>query len=160
MKIAEAGEIKFGTIGESKEIWSLATYAVGFSITRNALINDDLNAFNDLMGSFAQGALELEFTILVDTLYGTAGFGPDMSDGNPLFDALHNNIAAAGAALSVATLGDGREAMRLQTSLSGTPINVSPATLVVPAALETTAEQLLATLMATKVADQNPFEGA
>lgn len=159
LELPEGAEIKFGTIGEGKETWSLLTYARMFSLSRNAMVNDDLNAFDDLLGGFADIAIDLEAQILVNTLYGSAGNGPNMSDGKALFHADHNNLAASGAVPSVTTLKAAKLAMRAQTNLSGNPINVKAATLVVPAALEVDAEQLLAPLTATKVADQNPFPG-
>lgn len=50
--------------------------------------------------------------------------------------------------------------MRLQKGLDGvTPINATPKFLVVPAAVETVAEQYLAQIAATQAADVNPFGG-
>lgn len=50
--------------------------------------------------------------------------------------------------------------MRQQTGLDGTdPINVTPKYLVVPSALETSSEQVLTAIQATKVSDVNPHAG-
>jgi hypothetical protein len=50
--------------------------------------------------------------------------------------------------------------MRLQKGLDGkTPIDAPPRYLIVPAALELTAEQLLTAISAAKATDVNPFPG-
>ena len=83
-----------------------------------------------------------------------------MRDGKALFHVDHANLAAAGTALSIASLSVARQSLRTKTGLDGkTPANVTPRFLVVGAALETAAEQLLAGLSATKSDDVNPFAG-
>jgi hypothetical protein len=50
--------------------------------------------------------------------------------------------------------------MRLQLSpTNGEPLNLVPRYLLVPAALETTADKVVATITAAKVGDVNPFSG-
>ena len=68
-----------------------------------------------------------------------------MADGTALFHANHKNLAGTGAALAVDAVGAARAAMALQTGLDKkTVLNVRPAFLIVPAALELKAEQLVA----------------
>ncbi|MFN7152861.1 MAG: Mu-like prophage major head subunit gpT family protein [Acidovorax sp.] len=59
------------------------------------------------------------------------------------FHANHGNLAAAGGALSIDTLGTARAAMRKQKCLAGEFIDPQPRYLIVPVAMETKAEQLL-----------------
>ena len=67
------------------------------------------------------------------------------TDGNALFHANHKNLAGAGAALDVSSVGAARAAMAKQTGLDKkTVLNVRPAFLIVPASLELKAEQLVA----------------
>jgi hypothetical protein len=44
--LGEGAEIKYGTMGDSKEVYQLATYAKGLSVTRQTIINDDLGALS------------------------------------------------------------------------------------------------------------------
>jgi hypothetical protein len=49
--------------------------------------------------------------------------------------------------------------MRAQVGLSGEPISATPKFLIVGPAIETVAEQVLTTLSAVIVSEQNPFSG-
>ena len=138
-KVPEGAEFKYGTVGERGEKIALATYGKRFSITRQAIINDDLGAFTritQLMGAAARRTVgDLVYAILVDN--------PKMSDGKALFHADHKNLYAAGSALSVEALTKARTAMRTQKLEEGKALNITPEYLIVPAALETDAEMLM-----------------
>lgn len=45
LRVPESGEFTYGTIGESREVYALVTYGRIVGITRQTLINDDLDAF-------------------------------------------------------------------------------------------------------------------
>lgn len=45
LEVGESGEFKRGTLGESKESYKVKTYGRVVAITRQTLINDDLDAF-------------------------------------------------------------------------------------------------------------------
>ncbi len=61
---------------------------------------------------------------------------------------------------SKATLTENREAMRLRTGTDGkTIIDAPPRYLLVPADLETEAEEMLAAIQPGSTADVNPFAG-
>lgn len=159
-KISEAGEITYGSFGEGAESYKVETFGKLFSLSRKLLLNDQFGAFGDVMRQMGQLAASAEANALVGMLTTGAGAGPAMSDGKRLFHVDHSNLAAAGAALSIETLSAARLAMRSQKGLDGkTPVGVTPTFLVVGPAQETAAEQLLATLAATKSADVNPFSG-
>ena len=53
-KVTEHGEIKSVTRAEAKESYSLDTYAAMFSLSRKAMINDDLDALKDIPARFAR----------------------------------------------------------------------------------------------------------
>jgi HK97 family phage prohead protease len=137
-EIKEGGEYKHGTLGERAESIKLATYGKLFSITRQAIINDDLNAFTDIprkMGRAASRTVgDLVFSILTSN--------PNMADGDPLFHANHKNLAASGSAITAASVGAGRTAMRTQKDGVAT-LNIRPSYLIVPAALEDIATVLM-----------------
>ncbi len=155
-ELSEQGEIKHTTRGEAVESYSLKTYATQFSISRKALINDDLGAFRDWGATAGRMAAETEANVLVGLLLSNPIMG---EDGENLFDSAHGNLGTAGA-LNVANLGLARKAMRGMKGLDGkTPINATPRHLVVGPELETTAEQVLASIYAATVDDVNPFGG-
>ncbi|MGT2515640.1 phage major capsid protein [Sphingomonas panni] len=158
--MGEGGEIQRGTFTESSERYAIATFAKIFALSRQAIINDDLQAFANALGLMARAAAEQEAQSLADLLNANGGLGPKMANGKTLFHATHNNLAAAGAVLSMTTLSDGRQAMRNQKDLNGTTyINAVPKTLLVGPAQETLAEQVLTAIDASKTADVNPFPG-
>src|SRR5205814_1395915 len=47
-RVAEHGEIKHGGVTETKETYAIDTFAKIWSLTWQALINDDLSAFSDM----------------------------------------------------------------------------------------------------------------
>lgn len=158
-KVNEAGEFTSGTMAEAAESYRADTFGRIIGITRQALVNDDLGAFADLSRRFGLAAAEFEAQFLVSLLTSGSGNGPTMSDGKALFHADHGNKAGTGAALGETPLSAARLAMRTQKGLGGQPIDVTPKFLLVPAALETAAEKLLASIAAAKTSDVNPFAG-
>ena len=156
-KVNESGEFKRGTIGEGKETYNLLTYGKIVGITRQTIINDDLDAFTRIPAMFGRAAADKES----DLVWGVITANAAMADGTALFHADHGNLAGSNGAISVDTLGTGRAAMRKQTGLNGRYINVMPEFLAVPAAKETIAQQFLATeRIVNKSSEANPFAGS
>jgi ATP-dependent protease ClpP protease subunit len=158
-EVNEQGEFKAGTIEEGDETFAVKTYGKIFGITRQAIVNDDLDVFSNMFPLLGQGAANTEAKLFAGLLEENAGLGPKLSDGKTLFHPDHGNLAQASTALSVASLGTARVAMRRQTGLAGETINVIPAFIVVPPELETLAEQVLTEIAASEVANANPFAG-
>jgi hypothetical protein len=157
LQVNEGGEIQAGSPIESKESYRLFTYGRKFAISRQAIINDDLSAFVDFTGRFGIAAANLEAQKMVDLL----ASNPTMGDGKVMFVADHSNLATgSGSALGITALSAARLKLRTTTDLDGTTIiETTPRYLVVPACLETAGEQLLSTIMATEIANVNPFSG-
>ena len=153
-KVNESGEFKRGTMGEAKESYRVQTYGKVVGITRQVIINDDLDAFTRIPSLFGTAAATLES----DVVWGIITDNPNMGDGVALFHANHKNLAGTGAGLDVTNLGKARTAMAKQTGLDGkTVLNIRPVFLVVPSSLELTAEQLIAqNLVPAKSADVVP----
>lgn len=150
--IPETGEIKYGSFSDFKETIVLAEYGKLFSISRKAIINDDLNAFMDAPAAMARAAKRN----MADTVYTILSGNPTMSDGNSLWDASnHSNYVAAGsgAAPSVTTLNAAYASMATQTDAAGNVINVSPRFIIAPHALRGTVDALLQSTL-------NPAEGS
>ncbi len=158
-KVLESGEITHTTRSEAKEAYSLATFARIFSLSRHAMINDDLGAFNDWAAAMGRAAAETEASELVALLVANSGVGPTMDDGKALFHADHGNLAGSGTAIDTTNLGVGRKAMRDQVGLAGEPINVAPKFLLVSSTKETQAESVLASIYAATPEDANLFSG-
>jgi phage head maturation protease len=159
-KLNEHGEIKAGTMAEAREAYKVETWARKIGITRQVLVNDDLGAFADLARRMGQAAAETDARILVTLLEAGSGNGPTLSDGKTLFHADHGNKAGTGAAISDATLSAARLALRTQKGIEDRTIRVTPRNLLVPPALETTAEKWLASIAPATAADVNPFSGS
>ena len=141
LKVAESGEFKRGSIGESKESYRIETYGRVVAITRQVLINDDLDAFTRIPAMYGNSIAQLES----DVVWGIVTGNPQMADGKALFHEDHGNLAGTGKALTVAEVGKARAEMASQTGIDKkTVLNIRPAYLIVPAALELKAEQLLA----------------
>jgi phage major head subunit gpT-like protein len=159
-RVAEHGELQRLGTAELAEAFALDTYGGTFALTRQAIINDDLGAFARVTGQMGLAAAETEADLLVKLLTQGSGLGPNMSDGQRLFNAAHGNVSGTGAVISETTLDAARQAMRGQKGLDGkTPINATPAFLLVSPARETAAEKLLTAIQAATTSDVNPFGG-
>lgn len=159
-EIGEGEEFTHGSRAESTQSFKITTFGRIFSMTRQALINDDLYAFADASSAFGRSAASCEADLIAGLFTANSGNGINLDDNSPIYGtgASRLNKAAAGAALSVGALGDARQAMREQKGLDGvTPLNITPKHLVVGPALETLAEQVLHTLSAVQVSEVNPF---
>ncbi|MBA3881060.1 MAG: hypothetical protein C0500_15265, partial [Sphingobium sp.] len=153
-KIVEGGEIKRGTLSERAESFKVETFSKIFSLSREAMINDDLGSFSDTVRIMARAGAETEAAILA----GLLNSNPLLADGKAVFHADHGNLAASGALPDVTTLSAARLAMRNQVDLDGsTPYPTDPRYLVVSSKNETVGEQLLSTIAANSVSAVNPF---
>lgn len=138
-KVLEGAEYKYVTCNDRGAPIALATYGGLFSITRQAIINDDLSAFSALPAHLGRSASRTIGDLVYSVLTTNAAF----VDGKPLFSSEHGNIDETGAAMSPETLGELRRKMRLQKDDFGTALNISPAFVIVPAGLESAAMQVL-----------------
>lgn len=155
LQVNEAGEFKYGTMSDGLESYALITYGRIISLSRQAIVNDDLRAFDRLVTAFGASAGRLENRLVYSQLTANAAMG----DGIALFHASHANLGTgAGSALAFNGLQDGRKAMRLQKGRQNEELNLAPSYLIVPAALEQTAYQLTSSnyVPATK-AEVNEF---
>ena len=133
----EAGEFRYGSMSDGAETYAVLTYGRIVTLTRQAIINDDLRAFERLVTAFGFAARRLENRTVYSQLTANAA----LADGTALFHANHSNLITS-SALAIATLGAGRTAMRLQKGLQSEELNLAPAFLIVPATLEQTAYNL------------------
>lgn len=135
-KVREGAEYKYVTTGDKGETIALATYGEIFSVTRQAIINDDLNSLTDVpmkMGRAAKATIG-------DLVYAILTTNQKLSDGKALFHADHKNLSAG--AISVASIDEARKLMRLQKE-GERSLNIRPAYMLVPVGLETLANQTI-----------------
>ncbi|HMQ91513.1 MAG TPA: Mu-like prophage major head subunit gpT family protein [Amaricoccus sp.] len=154
-EVTENGEITATTTAEAKESWQLKTFGKLFSLTRKALVNDDLGAFGRVTAELGRAAAETENAALAALLLGN----PVMGDGKALFHADHGNLADTPAAIGETSISAARLAMRSQTGITGERIAVTPKYLVVGPEIETEAEKFLAAIHPTETDAVNPFSG-
>lgn len=127
LRVPESGEFTYGTIGESREVYALVTYGRIVGITRQTLINDDLDAFTRIPSAFGAAAADLES----DLVYSIFSTNPNMADGNPLFHASHANLGTAGT-ISETTLAEAYRLFGNQRGLEGRQISVLPRYIITP----------------------------
>lgn len=156
-KVLEGGEYKQDSMKEGSEPLAVETFGKIVTITRQAIINDDLNGFARTAQMFGNAAANTESKIM----WGQILNNPKLSDGKALFHADHKNLAASGAALSETSLTAAAVAMMRQTGLdSKEPLNLYPKFLIVSPEQLQTAKKLLAITDPTKTDDVNTFAGA
>ncbi len=156
-KVPEDAEIKRGTVAESKETWALSEYAKIWGLTRKAIINDDMQAFDDLPRRFALQAAQLESDVVYALLTANAVMA---DDGVALFDnATHGNLLT-GTALDVTGMGAARALMMKQTDKDGNRLNVVGVHLMLPPELELKGGQLTQSIQATEAGKVNIWSGS
>ncbi len=135
-KVREGAEYKYVTLNDKGETIALATYGELFSISRQAIINDDMNMLTDVpkkLGEAAKATIgDLVYAVLIDN--------EKMSDKKALFSTDHKNMLTGG--MDVETISAGRTAMRQQKEGERT-LNIRPAFMLVPTTLETQAIQVV-----------------
>lgn len=150
--VPEGGEYQFATLSDRKETIALATYGRMFGISRQAIINDDLDVFTRVPGKMGQAARRT----IGNLVYAILTSNPTMSDGTALFHANHKNLAGSGSALAAGTLDAGRAGMAKQKDPDehAAALGIRPAYLIVPVSLEGAAQQLIASQ--TEPGQSNP----
>jgi len=128
----ENGEFKNKTIPDGEKASLTATTKGNIiALSRQAIINDDMGAFETLAAMFGRaGKLTIEkavYTMLAEN----GGNGPLLLDGTALFDASRGNIGTAGVP-SVTTFGEVSDLMAAQTAVGNTEefLDLSPAILL------------------------------
>jgi len=163
MPLMENGEIQAGTMSESQEIVLLQTFARRIRVTRPMLVNDDLGAFTDFAAAIGRRVADFENATAYALLNQANGDGPTLTNGpTAVFGtgAARANKAAAGSALDITNLANGRAAILRQKTLDGLPISVGNAMkLLVGPSLELNARQLTVSVAANQTSNVNIYAG-
>lgn len=137
-ELPEGSEYKYGKRTETKETYKVVTYGKMAAITRQAVINDDLNAITSNfmgMGEAAQRKVgDLPYAVLIANAV--------MGDGVALFDvSTHANYVTSGGAPGTSTIAAMILAMGIQKDLQGLrALNINPEYIIMPKTLEGAAE--------------------
>lgn len=160
--VMEGAEFSYGSIAEGRESYQLATYGRIVALTRQAIINDDLRAFDRALGTAGQRAADLESSIVYNVLLANA----NLADGVALFAAGHGNLGTS-AVISETTWSEAWEKMTQQKDLGDAAgadkeyIDARPRfALVPPGQRSIEAKKMVASTTPAKTSDVNPFTGA
>lgn len=157
--VPEGGQFPQDVFGEASARTKVATYGKIFSLTRQAIINDDLGLFSKIATKYGSAAKRLVNKMVYAQLTGTV----KMQDDVALFDAKHGNVATTGEALSLKAIAKAITAMRRQKGITDEAnLNITPKYLVVPPELEVTAYQIVnstAAVDGTNSGVVNPYKG-
>ncbi|MQU22145.1 Clp protease ClpP [Pseudomonas helleri] len=142
-EVRPGAEYKHISVSDRAENIQLATYGEIFSITRQAIINDDMSVLKDVpmkMGMAAKATIG-------DLVYAVLTGLTKMRDGKALFHADRKNLlTGAGSALSIESLSAAKQAMALQKgNVDGKArnLNIRPGFVLTPIALEDKANQII-----------------
>lgn len=154
--VLESGELAYASTTDNGESISVLPYGIVFSISRQMMVNDDLGAIDQILGSAGDMVLVFENS----TFFTMFNSNPTLlQDSTAVFAAGHNNLAGAGAVPSVSTIGDARKALRQMKSISGNFINVPPSIILTGPTQETAADQMVTSITPTLTTSVNPFSG-
>ncbi|MCC7193368.1 MAG: Mu-like prophage major head subunit gpT family protein [Phycisphaeraceae bacterium] len=134
-QVAPGGELKHGRVGEWTASYKIDTYGKLLGIDRRDLINDDLGVFAEASAAMGKAAMrklnDLVFSVL-------------LANANNFFGAGNGNyISGVDSALNFDSLANAIKAMLGQKDEEGNDLDLRPAVLLVPPALETLARALL-----------------
>lgn len=155
-EVRELEEYKEGTIKDEGETVKVATFGKIFTISRQAIINDDLDALSRIpaaMGRAARRTIE-------KTVYALINSNPKLSDGKAVFSTSHNNLGTAGI-ISDTTLKEARQMFMKQKDANGNLIQVRPRFMLIPPSLYVDAYRWMNStyLPGGTNNEPNPFQG-
>jgi hypothetical protein len=134
--VAEGAEYQLRTFTESNWQYKLGVYGHKVALSWQAIVNDDLGAFNSIPERFAIGARRTRQWLMTSIWLDANGWK------STLFDTTGGQTAVATGVLNAANLATGIQAMSQYTK-DGEPIMGRPKYLYVPPALEQTAVELV-----------------
>lgn len=141
-KIPENGEYSEGRLAENAEKFKVETFGRKLSISRQAIINDDLGALTQTPRLYGEACARLCGDVAYGALLGTEKMG----DGKALFHADHLNLfTGKGGAPTVANLGAVVTGMKTQQDSFGKIITVLPKIFLSGVGMEVACEQFFTT---------------
>lgn len=141
-ELQELQQYEHGTFSDLKESITAINHGKKYSISLEALTNDDLGVLSRIPMAMGEAANRT----VGDAVYYILKNGTTITlnqDSTAIFASGHSNYVTSGAAPSVATVSAGRTAMATQTDPSGATIGIKPKFLIAPEALWATVMALL-----------------
>jgi len=136
-EVKQQAEYPESSLSEGKYEYSVKKYGRRIPFSWESMINDDLDALKDIPARFGRAARRTEQKFATGLYVDSSG--PHAS----LYTADNSNIVTGNPALSVAALQTAMTILAAQTDSDGEPIVIDAVHLVVPPALEITAENIL-----------------
>ena len=132
-KVGNAGDLKLAQGSDYKRSLNAETYGISTSLTRQDMINDDLNALSQIPQRIGRGAaLSLNEVIWSEFQNNNGSYYQYVT-------------AGSGNALSFDSLSAATTAFRKLNDPDGNPLSIPPRVLLVPPELELTAARLMTT---------------
>jgi len=159
--VQENGEYEEATLVDQAEGLKVERRGRKINITFEAVVNDDMGAFNRIPQEFAVASRLMEATMVWSLIRKNAAL---KSDGKSIFHADHNNIATGGK-ISPVTVGNARKLMWEQRAYGSEDADedflmIEPDLLIVPPALETDAGRFVSDFTPAKTDDANPYRSS
>lgn len=159
-KVKENGEYESATLADEAEGLKVERRGRTIKLTFEAVVNDDMGAFQRIPTEFAMAARTMENSMVWALMRANARL---KSDNKALFHADHGNLGAAGA-ISAQTVAAARKAMWEQRAF-GTKdgddfLQIEPDRLIVPPALELVALQFAQSTTPAEDGKVNPFKSS
>lgn len=159
--VLENGEYQSAVLADEAEGLKVERRGRTIKLTFEAVVNDDMGAFQRIPTEFAMAARTMENSMVWSLIRTNA---PLKSDGLALFHATHGNLAGTAAAISATSVGAARRAMWEQRAF-GTKdkddfMQVEPDRLLVPPALEMAALQFTTAVTPATDGNVNPFKSS
>jgi hypothetical protein len=140
-KILQNGEFHHDQMSDQRVQLQLETFGIMFTLSRQAIINDDLSYLTKMPAAYVRGFRRLINRNVYGILNNNTAY---QVDNVALFASGHGNLAATPAYPSRAAMGKARAAMRKQKNVRADEfLNVAPAFALAGADLETDLEILL-----------------
>lgn len=142
-EVGELTEYPQGGVSESFDTISVAKYGKRIDLSWETTVNDDMDSFRTLPDRLARGSRRTEERQVTRLFVGTAG--PD----GTLYSSTHgpngdqSNIVSGNPSLSISGLQQAFQDIAEMTDEDGEPILIEAVELVVPPALEVTAQNIL-----------------
>jgi hypothetical protein len=155
----EHGEFKNKSIPDAERVkTSVTTKGNIISLSRQAIINDDMGAIMETAQGFGRSSKLTVEVAVYSLLAQNAGLGPTQADGQPFFHAANRKNVSTSAAITVNAIDADRVVMGKQKDPSNNEyLDLRPAILLVPLEIGGTARVINANEYDTK---DNSFQTA
>jgi hypothetical protein len=164
LPVMEGAEFSYGTIAESRETYRLATFGRIVALTRQAIVNDDLRAFDRALGTAGMKASDLESGLVYNEILAN----PLLADGVALFSAAAGRTnQGTAAAITEASLTQAIELMTQQREMTPAGVtgdqiinNYPRYILVAPGTRAIEARKIIAQTTPAQASQVNPYANA